>query len=377
MSLPSQRPRTSRQRIRRTHTRRPKDSFNLPTEILLNITSHLSKPTWLSLRLVSRSLYAFSSNLPLITSLWFGPYSEDLSVFQNVCNHPFLGSHVTTILYDVTRFEDLSIEELREHWPRPKRGARERPREPRRKWIENHVGVWQYLKLVEELKAGSFDRDEVRILADGMKKLPNLRTIRLAFAFQQQGLVTDRERMSPLKRYSDVEYVTRTPVSWKIQRRLVDERMVRNILDTITLSGVYIEELDLWRDYISVPLNAFNLEERFDGYSAIFSRLTSLTIKVAQSSMESASDLGGFRKLLGMAKGLRRLHLSVDGPEVHSHREKMPTLRLLVEDSTMAQLREAKWVEQPDLLGPSRIEMFEYDPPWPGTVWILERRVKQ
>jgi hypothetical protein len=137
------------------------------------------------LRLVSRSLYAFSSNLPLITSLWFGPYSEDLSVFQNVCNHPFLGATVTTILYDVTRFEEFTVEELRAYWPRPCRRDRERPRESRRKWIEQHPGVWQYLKLVEEFKAGSFDRDEVSILAEGMKKLLNLRTIGLAFAFQK------------------------------------------------------------------------------------------------------------------------------------------------------------------------------------------------
>jgi hypothetical protein len=319
---------------------------------------------------VSRSLYAFSSNLPIITTLWFGPYSEDLSVFQNVCNHPFLGAHVTTILYDVTRFKEFTAEELREHWPRPYRRAREHPRESRQKWIEHHPGVWQYLKLVEEFKAGSFGRDEMSILAEGMKKLPNLRTIKLAFAFQKHRLV--KERMSPLKRYTDVEYVYRTPVHGRAQRHLIDEKMLRNILDAIIQSGANVEELDFWQDYISVPLSAFNIEEQITDYSAIFSGLTSLTIKVSHSSMESSSDLRCFRKLLAMAKGLRKLHLSIDGLEVHSQENKRPTLRLLVGDAVMAHFREVEWENQPDLLGPTRAGLFEYDPPWPGTVWILE-----
>jgi hypothetical protein len=374
MSLPSQHLRNSRQRTHKPRTRRTrqaKDTLKLPTEILLNITSYLPKPTWLSLRLVSRSLYAFSSNLPLITSLWFGPYSEDLSVFQNVCNHQFLGANVTTILYDVTRFEEFTIEELRAYWPRPCRRDRERPRESRRKWIEQHPGVWQYLKLVEEFKAGSFDRDEVSILAEGMKKLPNLRIVGLAFAFQKHRLV--KERMSPLRRYTDVDYVYRTPVHGRAQRHLIDEKMVNNILNAIIQSGAKVEELDFWQDYISVPLSAFNIEEQLADHSAIFGGLTTLTIKVSQSSMESSSDLRCFRKLLAMAKGLGKLHLSIDGPEVQSQERKRPVLRLLVGDAMMAHFREVVWDNQPDLLGPTKAGMFEYDPPWPGTVWILEK----
>jgi hypothetical protein len=43
-----------------------------------------------------------------------------------------------------------------------------------------------------------------------------------------------------------------------------------------------------------------------------------------------------------------------------------------VGDAMMAHFREVGRDNQPDLLGPSRAGMFEYDPPWPGTLWILE-----
>jgi len=305
---------------------------------------------------------------PLVRSLFRRPFrlSERLQP-------PFLGSRVTALLYDVTRFEDLSIEELREHWPRPGREWGEHRRESRKGWIERNPGIWQYLKLVEEFKAGSFDHDEVRILTEGMKRLPNLRTVRLAFAFQKQRLTTDREMMSPLRRYTDVEYVTRTPVRWMDQRHMADERMVKNISEAIMQSGVCIEELDLWRDCISIPLSAFNFESRLVECDFIFSRLAYLTIKFSHSSMESASDLGCFWKLLGVAKRLRKLQLSIDGIVVPS-KEKRSSLRFLIGGLMITQFRELEWVDQPHMFGPTRLGMCEYDPPWPGTVWILERR---
>ena len=140
-------------------------ALHLPTEILLQITSYLRKADWLSLRLVSRSLYSFSANLPIITHLWFGPYSKDLSAFLHICNHPFLSSHVTTVIYDTTRFESFSEKELREYWLRAPRKERYHRRQQRKKWIENHPGIVQYLKLVEEQESESFDR--VGTLAEG------------------------------------------------------------------------------------------------------------------------------------------------------------------------------------------------------------------
>ena len=375
MDFPSLHPQASNQRACKRRTRRRKNALNLPTEILLSITSYLPKCTWLSLRLVCRSLYTFSSNLPLITTLWFGPYPDDLSVFQNVCNHALLGSHVTTILYDVTRFEDLSIEELREYWPRPcrSRNGREHARESRKKWIEQHYGVWQYLKLVEEFKAGSFNRDEVSILTEGMKRLPNLKIVRLAFAFQKQCLTTDQERMSPSRRYSDAEFVTRTLIPWTAQRYLVDGIMVKNIMAAIERSGADVEELDLWQDYISVPLGAFNFEDKAVDYDLIFSRLNRLTIKFSHSSIESSSDLKCFQRLLGKAQRIQELRLSIDGRNAIEERRRL-SLRLLLGDLIIAQFREMEWAEQPVRFGPTRLDFCEYKPPWPGLVWILERR---
>ena len=203
MPLPSHLSRTCSHPNYKSRSRKQRSGLKLPTEILLQITSHLPKTAWLSLRLISHSLYAFSSNLPLITDLWYGQYSEDLYIFEKVCNHPFLGSHVTTILYDITRFEDFSMEELCEHWPRVPRRAREHRRQKSGEWIEGHPGLWQYSKLVEESKAESFDGKQT--LVDGLRKLPNVKTIRLIFAFQKRLFTTDKEHMSPLRRYSDAE----------------------------------------------------------------------------------------------------------------------------------------------------------------------------
>lgn len=365
--------RASRYPSRKSRTRKPRQGLNLPTEILLQITLHLPKSSWLSLRLVSRSLYAFSSNLPLITELWFGPYSEDRSVFENVCNHPFLGSHVTTILYDITRFEDFSLEELRARWPRPPRWARERGyrRQTRKDWIENHPGLWQYRKLVDEGKSESFHSDEVQILTEGLKKLPNVGTIRLAFAFQKRLLVTDKERMSPLRRYSDVEWISREAGRWRAQRPVIDDSHVRNILEAISRSGVLIEVLDLWQDFISVAPSAFNFKEPLEDLSAIFSRLRTFTLKIPESSTGNLSDLRAFRELLANAKGLRELHLCIDGKASMLREEKRDTLKLLVEDHILAQMREVEWVGRPRMLGNPYVG-FDYESPWPGTVWIFE-----
>ena len=289
MNDPSPPPRASRHP--RSKPRRRKQKHNLillPTEILLQITSHLSKSAWLSLRLVSRTFYALSSDFPLITQLWFSPYLEDRTAFTTLCNHPFLGHCVTTVIYDITRFEEFSFEELRELWPRPWRRHRENGyrRQSRKEWLENHPGPWQYLKVVEEAKSSGFD--EGRALMEGLKTLPTVKTVRLAFAFQKRWLVTHEDFMSPLRMYSDVEWVSRQEEPLRAQ---IDGEQMGRLLDAIIQSGTNIEELDLWQDYISVPLNVFNFGERFEQLSVIFSRLTRLTIRVSWSSMENMLDV--------------------------------------------------------------------------------------
>lgn len=337
-------------RPRRNHKKRL--GLPLPTEVLLQITSYLPKSSWLSLRLVSRSLYSFSSNLPIIEKLWFGPYLEDRTVFMDVCNHPYLSSHVTTILYDITRFEDFSLEELHELWPRRLREGR-RLRGPRRKfWLDNHPGIWQYLKLMQDERSTSFDM--VQTLAQGLQKLPSVKSIRLAFAFQHRRFKTQRIPMSPLRMYSDIEWVSRTRNPWNV---CMDMKDMKNLMEAIIQSGVHIQELDFWQDYISVPLSGIYFEERFDDLSVIFSRLTSLTITISRSSMNDSSDVLSFRKLLAEAKRLKKLHLRLGGPHIGSGDERSENLSMLVDGLGLS----PRWTEAPRL-DSSRAKYFFYIP---------------
>ncbi|KFZ04043.1 hypothetical protein V502_10453 [Pseudogymnoascus sp. VKM F-4520 (FW-2644)] len=283
----------------------------LPAEVVLQIMYYLSTSARISLRVASRRFYALSSTAPLITQLWFSPYLEDRKTFMGVCDHPFLGEHVTALAYDITRFKEFSFEELREYWPSPWRYNREpRTRHHRRRndWLENHPGLLQYLEVVKEAKSSAFD--EGRALTEGLRKLPLVKTVRLAFAFQKGSLITHEERMSPLRMYSDVEYVSRQNEIWDAT---INEEQMGKLLDAITKSGAHIEELDLWQDYITVPLSAFKFEERFNELSVIFSRLTRLTIRISlptgMLSVENQKDVTAFRKLLASAKKLRQFHL--------------------------------------------------------------------
>lgn len=346
----------------RRHKKRHSLSF-FPTEIILQIMSHLTTSAHLSLRLASRRFYELSSEVPLITQLWFSPYLEDRKTFMGVCDHPCLNKYVTALTYDITRFSEFSFEQLREFWPRPWR-YNAAPYTRHRKgedWLENHPGLWQYLEVVKEAKSSAFD--EGRALTEGLRKLPLVKTVRLAFAFQRGWLVTREEHISPLRMYSDIEWVTRQKHPWDAT---INEEQMGRLLDAITKSGAYIEELDLWQDYITIPLSVFKFEKRFDELSVIFSRLTRLTIRISKSSLENQKDVAAFRKLVALAKNLRQFHLCIN-PYVSED-----YLQELVDYSTLARMRKIQCIGQPTLLSTGRSSISWYDPVHPGTVQIFE-----
>ncbi|OBT71299.1 hypothetical protein VF21_09948 [Pseudogymnoascus sp. 05NY08] len=342
----SPRPQISHHQEPRPRRHKKRHSWDLlPTEVVLQIISYLSTPAHLSLRLSSRRFHASSSEVPLITQLWFSPYLEDRKTFMGVCDHPFLGEHVTALTYDITRFREFSFEDLRRLWPRPWRyEAEPRNRHQREKgWLENHPGPWKYLEIVKEAKSSAFD--EGRALTERLRKLPSVKTVRLAFAFQKGWLVTREERMSPLRMYSDVEWVRRQKKPWDAT---INGEHMGMLLDAITKSGAHIEELDLWQDYITVPLSAFKFKERFDELSVIFSRLTRLTIRISKSSLENQTDVTAFRMLLALAKKLRQIHLCVNPWASEDH------LKKLVDHSTLAQMRMIKSTRHLTLLNTGR-----------------------
>ncbi|KFX99339.1 hypothetical protein O988_03928 [Pseudogymnoascus sp. VKM F-3808] len=326
--------------------------------------SYISTPTHISLRLASRRYYALSSQVPLITQLWFSPYLEDRKTFMSVCDHPFLGEHVTALTYDITRFEDFSFEELRKFWPRPWRfTAENRPLYLRGKedWLENHPGPWQYLEVVKEAKSSAFD--EYRTLTEVLRKLPSVKTVRLAFAFQKGWLVNRVERLSPLRMYSDIEWVSRQrDPTWVAT--ITDEQMGK-FLSAITKSGAYIEELDLWQDYITVPLSAFKFKTRFNELSVIFSRLTRLSIRIPESSIKNEKDITAFQKLLALATKLRQFNLCIN----HRAHWSVDYNMDLVGHTALARMQIIECTDRPFL----RSTSTAYDDPrWPGTVWIYE-----
>lgn len=281
-----------------------------------------------------------------------------------MCDHQFLNEHVTALTYDITRFQKVSFDELRQFWPKPWRANREPyTREQKGKgWLENHPGLWQYLEVVREAKSSGFD--EGRALTEGLRKLPSVKTVRLGFAFQKGWLVTHEERMSPLRMYSDVERVSRQKDPWNAK---INGEQMGILLDGITQSGAHIEELELWQDYITVPLSAFKFEERFDELAALFSRLTRLTIRVSKASLENKEDTTAFRKLLALATNLREFHLCIN-PWVwigDSYLE-------LVDHSTLARMRMIECGDWPILLSTGRRLIHHREKEYPGTAWIFE-----
>jgi hypothetical protein len=134
------------------------------------------------------------------------------------------------------------------------------------------------------------------------------------------------------------------------------------LLDAITKSGAHIEELDLWQDYITVPLSAFRFEERFDELSVIFSRLTRLSIRVCETFITNEKDITAFQKLLALATKLRQFNLCIN----RSYRGNQIAL---VGHTALARMQLIKCIQSP-------FRQCTYagsdEPSWSGTVWIYE-----
>ena len=85
-----------------------------------------------------------------------------------------------------------------------------------------------------------------------------------------------------------------------------------------------------------------------------------------------------FLKLLAMAKDLRKLCLCIDFTNYSDAFDDKTTraklLRMLVDELTSTSMREINWADAPLMLGPGSDDVFEYVPPWPGSVWIFEKR---
>lgn len=86
-----------------SHHTRLKEKVDIPTDILLKIIEYLLKSDWLSLRPVSRDFYEFSANLKIFKELLLHPVVKDIEIFRHICNHRFLGKHVTTITVPDTK----------------------------------------------------------------------------------------------------------------------------------------------------------------------------------------------------------------------------------------------------------------------------------
>jgi len=108
-----------------------------------------------------------------------------------------------------------------------------------------------------------------------------------------------------------VEWVR--PDGWKPWETLVDAKHVTNIFEANVQSGARIEKLDFWKDYMSVPLEAFDLGESFEEPAFALAHLTKLTIRILRSSLGNASAVLSFRKVLESAKFLKEVRLCIDG----------------------------------------------------------------
>lgn len=159
----------------------------IPSEIILMVIAFMTKKQWKTLRLVSRDFHECMTQVPLFQELYFSFHEEDLVVFHGVCNNASLARHVTKILYDITWFPDLSLQQFRDNWPdceyytfepRPfaesfKRFVLRRKKKKvveHEQWLEEHPGPLEYFARLQHQKG----LDQVQHLVCGMSKLPNL-----------------------------------------------------------------------------------------------------------------------------------------------------------------------------------------------------------
>ena len=255
------------------------------------------------------------AHVPLFKELWFSPHAEDLEVFHGVCNNPSLARHVKNILYDVTRFRDLSLEEIRSIWPRQEFRSSQQANSILRRlervfhgkrrfdeWIKEHPGPQEFLNRLQHQNSV----DQAELLFAGMRKLPNLSGF---YAEASETALTDE--LSPFRRkwWSKCKY-------WLEPRRrlyepggtTINSTKIEHIMAAITRSGASIKILDFTPDASSMLCQGPVLEAS----KAVFSKLTSLSVNFNGRSWSKVFHLGIF-ELLHCAKELESLYLGFQG----------------------------------------------------------------
>lgn len=79
----------------------------LPPELKLAIVGCVEKHVLKKLRLVSREWSIFATPL-LFDKVYISPREIDLTVFINITQHPVLGPFVREVIYDTSRFDEIS-----------------------------------------------------------------------------------------------------------------------------------------------------------------------------------------------------------------------------------------------------------------------------
>jgi len=263
----------------------------LPAEIILGIASHLPKEDWKTLRLVCKEFYNAMTDMPLITSLWFSPHSEDIEVFFAVCNHESLGRYVNTIYYDTFRFPD-SLEQIITQW----------------KILQQHEKALEFSKRMDHQKR--ILENEEEILTNNLRKLPRVSKINFKHS------LSGRASSSPFAQYmNSKEYPwLRGRRDWQTPDITLSH--VTPVICAMASIGPSINELNFARDYNTVARDLFSIEgPLFETAKTVFQNLRSFSIRFHEPRFYNPSTgarerLGeGFLKLFHCAKKLERTYL--------------------------------------------------------------------
>lgn len=85
----------------------PRRIVYLPPELKLAIVGCVEKHMLKKLRLISREWSMFATPL-LFDKVYISPREIDLTVFTNITQHPVLGPFVREVIYDTSRFDEIS-----------------------------------------------------------------------------------------------------------------------------------------------------------------------------------------------------------------------------------------------------------------------------
>jgi hypothetical protein len=83
----------------------PRKTVFLPPELKLAIVGCMGKYELKKVRLLSREWSMFATPL-LFDKVYISPRKIDLTVFNNITQHPVLGPAVREVIYDTSRFQD-------------------------------------------------------------------------------------------------------------------------------------------------------------------------------------------------------------------------------------------------------------------------------